>query len=58
MKGVVGFELLITRLEGKFKMSQNRSTHDRERVVEELHSIADATGCEVAAIMGRQLDNR
>lgn len=28
LKGIVGFELAITRLEGKWKMSQNRPTED------------------------------
>lgn len=34
--GVVGFEIEITRLEGKFKLSQNRSEEDRRRVIRAL----------------------
>jgi transcriptional regulator len=33
MRGVVGFTIEITRLEGKFKMSQNRTPAEREKVI-------------------------
>jgi transcriptional regulator len=36
MKGIVGFSLPITRLEGKWKMSQNRPAEDRSGVIEGL----------------------
>jgi len=36
LKGIVGFELPVVRLEGKWKMSQNRSAEDRAGVVEGL----------------------
>jgi len=36
LKGIVGFELPIVRLEGKWKMSQNRTAEDRAGVVEGL----------------------
>ena len=36
MKSIVGFALQITRLEGKFKLSQNRPAVDRERVIAAL----------------------
>jgi len=35
-RGIVGFELEITRLEGKWKLSQNRPEEDRERVAAAL----------------------
>jgi transcriptional regulator len=41
MKGVVGFEIEITRLIGKFKMSQNRSEGERERITAELGACQD-----------------
>jgi transcriptional regulator len=37
LKGIVGFELTITRLQGKWKMSQNRPAADRTGVVEGLN---------------------
>lgn len=38
LKGIVGFELEVTRLAGKWKMSQNRSEADRDGVVKGLGS--------------------
>ncbi|HXQ52899.1 MAG TPA: FMN-binding negative transcriptional regulator [Stellaceae bacterium] len=37
LKAIVGFALPIARLEGKWKMSQNRPPEDRAGVVETLH---------------------
>ena len=47
LNGIVGFELTITRLEGKRKMSQNRPGADRAGVIEGLRAdgqdaLADA----------------
>jgi transcriptional regulator len=36
LKGIVGFELPIVRLEGKWKMSQNRTASDRAGAIEGL----------------------
>jgi transcriptional regulator len=36
IKGIVGLEIVITRLEGKWKVSQNRSEQDRAGVAEGL----------------------
>jgi transcriptional regulator len=41
MKGIVGFEIEITRLTGKFKMSQNRTERERERITAELEACQD-----------------
>ncbi len=51
MKGVVGFELVITHLEGKFKMSQNRSENERARVCAELRAGEQPMLCEVAELV-------
>lgn len=40
MKGIVAFQIEITRLLGKFKLSQNRSRADRERVIAALRAGA------------------
>lgn len=50
-KGVVGVEVEITRLQGKFKLNQNRSAEDRARVAAELSHSPDATARDVAALM-------
>ena len=36
MRGIVGFEIEITRLEGKLKLSQNRTEAERENVITSL----------------------
>jgi transcriptional regulator len=51
MKGVVGFAVTITRLEGKFKMSQNRSENERARVSAELRASGNPMACEVAELV-------
>lgn len=51
MKGTVAFSMEITRLEGKFKMSQNRSESERARVSAELRASQDSTLCEVAGLV-------
>lgn len=50
LKGIVGLELPISRLEGKWKMSQNRNAADRSGVVTGLRSEGET---EVAAIMAK-----
>jgi transcriptional regulator len=51
MNGIVGFEMSVTRLEGKYKLSQNRSQGDQETVSRALlHSsdpVAHAVGMEM-----------
>ena len=39
LNGIVGLELPIRRLEGKWKMSQNRNERDRKAVVEGLDTL-------------------
>jgi transcriptional regulator len=38
---IVGFSLEIIRLEGKWKMSQNRTPHERACIAEELRKSQD-----------------
>jgi transcriptional regulator len=51
MRNVVGFELELTRLEGKLKLSQNRSRADQAGVVAGLRAQGDPTGLAVAELM-------
>ena len=50
LKGIVGFALPIARLEGKWKMSQNRPAEDRAGVLDGLHAEGRA---DVAALIPR-----
>ena len=51
LKGIVGVEIAVTRLEGKFKLSQNRPAADRPRIVAALERREDADSKAVAALM-------
>jgi transcriptional regulator len=55
LKGIVGFEIPVDRLEGKFKMNQNRSREDQEGVVAALETSADAMEREIARMMKENL---
>src|SRR5436305_5778236 len=41
IRGIVGFEIEITGIEGKFKMSQNRTESERENVIAALQESPD-----------------
>lgn len=51
LKGIVGLELPIARIEGKWKMSQNRPEVDRQGTLEGLESTGDPADHAVAEIM-------
>lgn len=54
-RNVVGLELRVTRLEGKLKLSQNRSRADRAGVIAALRDAADPAASELAAAMEEAL---
>ena len=41
LRGIIGIEVPITRIEGKWKVSQNRPVHDRAGVVAGLRGSGD-----------------
>ncbi|HZK89575.1 MAG TPA: FMN-binding negative transcriptional regulator [Stellaceae bacterium] len=49
--GIVGFEIAVSRLEGKFKLSQNRPAVDAPRIVAALEARDDADSHGVARLM-------
>jgi len=51
MAGIVGVEIDVTRIEGKFKLSQNRGDEDRAGVIAALSTSEDAMDREVAELM-------
>lgn len=53
MKGIVGVEIEITRIEGKWKASQNRSEADRAGVAEGLMVKGDHRSLAMAGMVGR-----
>ncbi|MEN8195758.1 MAG: FMN-binding negative transcriptional regulator [Pseudomonadota bacterium] len=50
-RGVVAFEMPIERIEGKFKLSQNRPDEDRRRVIAEFEKPGDGENAELARLM-------
>lgn len=53
-RGIIGFAIPIVRLQGKFKLSQNRNAADRRRVIAALREEDDAGAHDVAALMERR----
>lgn len=51
IQGIVAFEIPIRRIEGKFKLGQNRPTADVQGVFDALSRSADAEGRAVAEMM-------
>jgi transcriptional regulator len=47
-RGIVAFEMPIARIEGKFKLAQNRSREDQERALAELAARSDSASKELA----------
>lgn len=52
--GIVGLEIPITRLEAKFKLSQNRTPADQAGIIAALAKSADQTERELAVMMKNQ----
>ncbi len=51
MSGIVAFEVRVTRLEGKFKLSQNKDTENRQAVIANLERSPFPADHELAALM-------
>jgi transcriptional regulator len=52
---IVGFEIEITRIEGKFKLGQNRSKEDQVKMLETLQNSGDSEGILLADFMKREV---
>ncbi|MBD2256829.1 FMN-binding negative transcriptional regulator [Pseudanabaena sp. FACHB-2040] len=56
MRGIVGFEMAVSRLEGKYKLSQNRSFADQHSVAQALQQNPDPTASAVGEVMQQNLE--
>ena len=56
--GIVGIELTVERIEGKYKLSQNRETADREGVIAGLSSSPGAAAATAALMVAMAGANR
>ena len=57
MTGIVGIEIVVQRLEGKWKMSQNRTPEDRRAVVEGLRVRGGSMDSAVARLVEQRLED-
>ena len=55
LAGIVVFEVAVTRIDARWKLSQNRARGDQERVADQLERSAAASDRELAALMRRRL---
>jgi transcriptional regulator len=55
IKGIVGIEITLTALNGKWKTSQNRNEADRRGVVEGLQALGDGSAGVMAALVAQTL---
>jgi transcriptional regulator len=53
LEGIVNFEIAVTRLETRWKLSQNRSRREQERIAAELDKSADSAERALAALTRR-----
>ncbi|NIO42418.1 MAG: hypothetical protein GTO41_21055 [Burkholderiales bacterium] len=53
--GIVAFEVRITRIQGKFKLSQNRSPADRSNLIGALKRAGDKGAMKLADLMEQVL---
>jgi transcriptional regulator len=51
---IVGFEISVSRIEGKFKLSQNRTRQEQTNIIDSLDQSADSTISGVARLMREQ----
>ena len=58
LAGMVAFEIAVTRLEGKYKLSQNRARDEQARVAEALSKDPDTLIASVGKMMNRNLGIR
>jgi len=54
MKGIVGFQIEVTRIEANYKLSQNQDDVDYQNIVQQLHSREDEMSHQLAEAMERQ----
>jgi len=58
LKAIVGFAMDITRVEGKYKLGQNRSLEDQRGVVRQLEADADPVAQALGELTKKHLDQR
>lgn len=54
LEGIVAFEVKLTNIEGKYKLSQNRTEGDRERIINKLGEKDDKVKKDIARFMKKR----
>lgn len=54
LSNIVGFEIAVTKIEAKFKLSQNRSREEQSNVMETLEKSEDTIVSDVSRLMREQ----
>ena len=54
MRGIVGFEIAIEKIEANYKLSQNRNEEDYQRIILELERRGDEHSLNIAAEMRKR----
>ena len=57
MKGIVGFRIAITKIEGKWKLSQNRDKEDHQNIIRQLEKLEDVNARLVAEEMKKFIED-
>ena len=52
MKGIVGFEIVVDELQGKKKLSQNRTKQERKNIIADLNNSTNSAEKDIAIYMG------
>jgi transcriptional regulator len=58
IKAVVGIEIEIRRIDGKFKLNQNRPLQDRQSVIAALQSGSDIKAAQMAELIDRAANKK
>ena len=51
LNAIVGFEIEVSRIEAKYKLSQNRSDADRQNIIINLSASSDSSERAIAKLM-------
>jgi transcriptional regulator len=54
LKGIIGFEIAAEKVQGKFKLSQNRSKRDQAQIIKSLEESEELTIRDIARLMREQ----
>ena len=55
LNGITAFEIVVTDLQGKKKLSQNRTQVERENIIKSLNKSTNLTEREIAAYMNKKV---